>query len=261
MRELLLHSNNLFRHTPHCHEDIDCYYQCLQDSFYEGIDTYNCIRKLCCYVMNYGPAYASEIYHFLNKTKLLEREYNNCEIKILSLGCGFSPEIYALSKYITERDLNIGFSYVGFDNQEEWNELREPVYNSNYITHDLLDGFTLRDYDIVFICKVFSTIRKGNNDNEERFFDILETEIQQMKEGSHLIFNEVNHRDFGRDIFNRQISGLFSEVTRYYFPVENAYTGNYEPIQDIMNVFEYPDNLAYQPKDYVNKSVIFDYKK
>lgn len=79
-----------------------------------------------------------------------------------------------------------------------------------------------------------------------------EIEINQMSNGSYFIFNDFNYRDFGRDLFDNSIRSLFSESFHYYFPVENAYTHN---------VFNCSRNLAIIPKSYVNKSVIFEYRK
>ena len=72
-----------------------------------------------------------------------------------------------------------------------------------------------------------------------------------MTEGSYLIFDDVNHVSFGRDVFDRSVRELFSDCTYYYFPLENAYRGTYIRIDNIENVFDYPEDLEITPKTYI----------
>jgi len=262
MELLLSKCNELYLTLPCCHgENSNCSCSdCCQDGYYSTTDTYNCSKKLSYYTMNYGPAYASEIYHYLNKTNLLERQFDGTQINVLSLGCGFSPDAYGLEKYINDNDLNINFNYTGYDIEEEWDEIRENS-NRNYETRNLLAGFSLENYDLIFMCKVFSTIKRNNSEDAIEFLNILKPEIDRMRTGSYLIFDDVNHREFGRDLFDNSIKSLFSKSSHYYFALDNAYTGNYVRIDNIDNVFTYSENLAVSPKPYVNKSVIFEYRK
>ena len=83
-----------------------------------------------------------------------------------------------------------------------------------------------------------------------------------MMQGSFLIYNDINREDFGRDDFDNTVSELFSECNRYYFPQTNAYNrGDYIRINNMTNVFEFPENLAIIPKKDVFKTVIFEYRK
>lgn len=74
--------------------------------------------------MNYGPAYASEIYHYLAQSQILENNFNGHSLNVISLGCGFSPDLIALLKYINDRGLIITVRYLGLDNEALWNSLR-----------------------------------------------------------------------------------------------------------------------------------------
>ena len=65
----------------------------------------------------------------------------------------------------------------------------------------------------------------------------------------------------GRDEFDRSIRELFSDCTYYYFPIDNAYRGTYFRIDNIENVFNYPDDLEIAPNPYVFKTIIFEYRK
>ena len=45
--------------------------QCVTSSFYsKNSDTYACLKTLATYTIHFGTMYASEIYHFLEQSKL-----------------------------------------------------------------------------------------------------------------------------------------------------------------------------------------------
>ena len=128
MQAVLSSSDRIYRAQSCCHDDereCNCY-NCLHMTFYSptGPDTYNCLKKLCFYAMNYGPAYASEIYHYLAQSQILENNFNGHSLNVISLGCGFSPDLIALLKYINDRGLIITVRYLGLDNEALWNSLR-----------------------------------------------------------------------------------------------------------------------------------------
>lgn len=263
MTSLLKNCNSLYNKLPPCdgnNEDFSCDDCCKQD-YWDRSDTYSCLKKLCHYTLNYGPAYASEIYHYFEISQILENYFLGKNIKVLSLGCGFSPDAYALEKYIKDNNLNIKFNYIGYDAENKWEEIREQKEVRHYETRNLLSGFCLKNYDIIFMCKVFSTIKRNNNQNAINFLKILTKEIDNMKENSYFIFNDVNYKNFGRDLFDNSVKWHFSNVTRYYFPVNNAFTGDYKSIDNINNVFDFPSDLEITPKTFVNKSIIFEYRK
>ena len=131
MVSLLEKCNRHYKTQSCCHKDdrkCSCY-ECLREDYYSRPDSYSCIKKLCYYVMNYEPAYASEIYHLLSKTRLLERRFIGSRIRILSIGCGVSPELYALDKYINEKEIDVSYIYLGIDCEKGWNSLREQKSN------------------------------------------------------------------------------------------------------------------------------------
>lgn len=261
MKALLQKCDYMYVNLPHCDKDdeiVSCSDCCTQD-FYDRPDTYSCLKKLCHYTLNYGPAYASEIYHYLEKSHLLEDHFNGKNINVLSLGCGFSPDVYALRKYINDYDLDITYQYTGYDKEENWNEIREFYKNRHFETRDLLDGFSLQNYDIIFMCKAFSTIKR--NGDAPEFLQILKQEVDKMESGSCFIFNDINHYDFGRDVFDSAIKNHFSQSSHYYFAIDNAYTGDYIKIREIDNVFSCPSELCIQPKPDVTKSIVFEYRK
>ena len=263
MIELLNRTNELFGATICCHNDPahPCHcITCLQGGFYGEPDTYNCIKKLCSYVMNYGPCYSSEMFHFLSADHLLENNYNNSQMNILSLGCGFCPDWFGINKYISDKRLTITYNYRGIDSQELWSQLREGVSNATYQYFDLLNGFNLSGFDLIIVNKLFSTLQ--SIDQHNIFLAILVREIQNsMAVGSHLIFNDANHQNKGRDIFDNAIQQYFREIRRYKFNIDNPYGRQYININSINNVFVYPNNLAIIPKPTVTKAVVFVYRK
>jgi hypothetical protein len=136
MEDILNACNEVYTNIPCCHIDgRKCYcYDCIQPGFYQSPtpDTYACIKKLCYYIMNYGPAFASETYHYLSESKILDMNFAGRSLKVLSLGCGFSPDLIALEKYISDNNLNIQLTYVGLDNSALWSNLRRNSLNAQY---------------------------------------------------------------------------------------------------------------------------------
>jgi hypothetical protein len=263
MKALLKKCNQIYTTLPRCDEsdEYESCSDCCTRDFYNRPDTYSCLKKLCYYTLNYGPAYSSEIYHYLGKSQLLENHFNGKNLEVLSLGCGFAPDVYALRKYIDDNNLDITYQYTGYDSEENWDQIRESYGNRHYETRDLLDGFSLQGYDLIFMCKAFSTIKRNDRENAQLFLRILKNEIREMQSGSYFIFNDINHINFGRDTFDNAIRSHFSESTHYYFAIDNAYTGDYIKINEIENVFSCPEGLCIQSKPEVTKSIVFEYGK
>jgi len=261
MKQLLKKCNDLYKDLSCCHGNgrlCNCS-DCLKDGFYGGQDTYSCLKKLAYYTLNFGPIYASEIYHFLMETKLLNK-YNNSSINILSLGAGFGPDLYGIMRYKNDNNLNINIFFTGIDKEPLWEDIR--INNKHFETKDILtDDFTLNNYDFIFINKLFTTLRSIGKDNI--FFNILTEQINNsMSENSYLIFNDINSINKGRDDLYKRMNPLFKNLGIYYFPVNGAYSGwNFKKIRNTSNIFTIPENLKISPKDTVNQSVFFVFKK
>jgi hypothetical protein len=262
MIDLLNKCDNLYRNTPCCHDDgryCNCH-DCLEQDWYGGQDEYPCRRMHFYYILNYGPSYSSEIYNYLEHSKILENNFNSKTIKILSLGCGFSPELLAIKKYINDKQLSIRVRYTGVDKSTVWKETRMSIRGTTYIDGDILDGFSLVGFDLIFVVKLFSTLK--NNSNHMQFLELLKEEIgTNLNDDSFLIFVDVNLDIKGRDIFNNTISPLFENKRHFFYKIDRAYTGTYTSIPSLNNVFDIPDNLAVSPKRTVCKTVIFEYGK
>ncbi len=264
MQTILSLCDQIYKTQHCCHDDgRKCYcYDCLHAGFFSPTqDTYDCYKKLCFYVMNYGPAYASEIYHYLSESQILENNFNRRKsLSVISLGCGFSPDLIAIKKYISDRNLKIKLNYLGLDNAPLWSNLRNRYSCARYSVCDVLSGFDLSEYDLIFVNKLFSTLKKNKKENQ--FLKILKQQIQtNLPTDSFLVFSDINHRDMGRDQFDTSVKGFFQVKNYYYFPVEKPYTGNFSPISHIGNVFQIPRGLTVSPKPEVTKAVIFEYRK
>ncbi|MFA6009671.1 MAG: hypothetical protein WC799_06795 [Desulfobacteraceae bacterium] len=263
MQNILLQTNEMYRNLACCHTDGRiCYcYNCLEGGYY-GLDpdTYACLKKLCYYTMNFGPAYSTEIYNYLDFSKLLETNFLDCAVNVISLGCGFGSDRIALNKYINDKNLNIQFNYVGIDIEEHWRVISQMTELQFYIQNIINNPVSLVDCNIVFINKLFSTLKNRNLD--EMFLNVfVNFMLNTLPDNSFIIFNDVNHRDLGRDQFDNRISPLMKEVSKFFYNIPGAYTGNYQAIPNTENVFIIPEGLSVNPKPDVTKSVFFQYKK
>jgi len=263
MIELLEQADRLYRGLQCCHLDrpdgTDCRCSdCLHTRYYGGTDYYTCLKCLSYYTMNYGPAYVSEVYHYLSASHILEN-FQGTDLNVLSLGCGFGPDLIALRKYIADFNLPLALHYRGVDLERNWENLRHPDDAPLFVTGDVVVPFQLDGYDLVIISKLFSTLLA--NGLSGSFLDHLSAAIQTLREGSILLFVDINLQNKGRDAFDYRVRTLFRNTHRYFYPIENAYTGNYTAINNTHNVCEVPPGLSATPKPDVNKTVVFQYIK
>ncbi|MCG3710369.1 hypothetical protein L5F64_02545 [Aliarcobacter butzleri] len=253
---------------------------CTKNNFH-GLqnDSYDCLKKLSTYTMFYGPLYVNEIYNFLVQSNFLKSYieeqrniiknslfsgYDNSTpdnlipifLNIMSLGCGFGPDDIALNKYRDNHlDWNVNFNYYGYDKEPLWNFITQN--NALPITVDLLMGMNFQNVHILFINKLFSTLRNFNLG--ENFLTVLGNALQNLPPDSFVIFNDINNRVEGRDAFNDfAISNNLQEINKYYF---DGYTGNYIKLEMNDNVVNLINNPAVANKDYLNQTIFFLYKK
>lgn len=189
---------------------------CLQYNYNpSGNDKYDCLVKVAYYSIFYGRLYVSEIYYFLKRSQILEKIMNNKkDIKVLSLGCGFMPDLIAIDKYKNDmwlKDVEIG--YQGYDIEALWKEI--VLCPQCFEIKDVVnDSFDCTDVDIVFINKLFSSL---NSDLEKTLF--LENFISatnNLPANSLIIFNDRS--EFALiDKFRKAIpKSLFDLIGKYY---------------------------------------------
>jgi len=252
-----------------CHKSVlkpcNCE-QCLYEGFRNSNqpDDYNCDKKMNCYVLKYGSAYISEIYHYLNTSKILE-PYKGQSINVLSLGCGFCPDYFALSQYITDKGLGISLSYYGIDSSEHWKSTRLNFSDIKYGQSDLTNSFSFENSQIIMMNKVFSTIHKHKLHNV--FLKNLIAAISTMDKNSVLIFNDVNSIYMGRDDFSKYIDHLFNkgQIRKFYTdnPENEACKGNgsWLHIQDNDIICPIIDISGIDVLREVRQFVFFEYRK
>jgi len=234
--------------------------ECLNIDFNEGPDNYDCYKKMNYYVLKYGSAFISEIYHYLNISKILE-PYKGQRINVLSLGCGFCPDYYALWQYITDNELGISLSYCGIDKSEYWDSTRLNISDIKYQKSDLTDPFSFENCQIIMMNKVFSTIYKHKL--HIVFLQNLEAAINTMDKNSVLIFNDVNSVYMGRDVFSRCIDPLFEGRIRKFYTDNPEYKGDgtWEHIQDDSIICPITNISGIDVLQKVRQSVFFEYRK
>jgi len=234
--------------------------ECLRRDFHGGPDNYDCHKKMNCYVLKYGPAYISEIYHYLNTSKILESYEGQC-INVLSLGCGFCPDYFAISQYITDKGLGISSDYYGLEKSTHWDSTRLNLPDIKYQQSDLTDPFTFENHQIIMMNKVFSTIYK--HELHDVFLKNLIAAINTMDENSVFIFNDINSIHMGRDIFDETITPLFdaAQIRRFYTDSPPYKKDDWIHIQDNGIICPTTDISEINVLREVRKSVFFEYGK
>ncbi len=296
MIEILNRCNYLYNNLIDC-EDKDSHeyksgncLSCTKNNFRSmDNDSYDCLKKLCTYTMFYGPLYVNEIYNFLVQSNFLKlyieeqrniiksnpwNEFNNLtpnnltpnnltpnnlipiHLNVMSLGCGFGPDDIALNKYRDNHlDFNVNFNYYGYDKEPLWNFITNS--NALPITHDILNGINLQNIHILFINKLFSTLKNLRLNNN--FFNTFGIALQNLPSGSFVIFNDINNFNEGRDQFDAfVIENDLNVIGRYYF---DGYTGTYTKLEMNDIVAELIPDPAIIPKNQINSTIIFLYQK
>ncbi len=252
--------NEALLHYPCCKTDgTEC--NCLsslKDDYYNRADTYNCHKKMNTYVLRFGLAYASEIYNYLSFSKFKNKFDLSKPLNVKSLGCGFSPDYYALKQYFQNQNIQTQINYIGLDSGECWNLARPNDGNCSYPLSDLTTPFDLSNTDVVFISKVFSTLYK--NDNGSVFLLNLENAIKQtLKTGALIVFIDINTNKMGRDQFHSSVSKYLPNFNQYYFGGYSGY--NWLKINENEMVFPVPPMLSIEPLTSTGQTVVFEYRK
>jgi hypothetical protein len=249
---------------PCCQENHEC--NCLKSlshDYWNRPDTYNCNKKMDTYVLRYGLSYASEIYHYLEASNFQNKINLNEPLIVKSLGCGFSPDYYAIKKYFEgcNTQMPTPINYTGLDSSSCWDLSRPDNNECHYQECDLTLPFDISGADIVFISKVFSTLYRNNN--YINFLNNLESAISTLHPGAIIVFIDINNNTMGRDVFHNNVKKYLPISSKYYFDrEENSYVGyEWERINNTNIMFDSPNNLNVMPLQHAGKTVIFEYRK
>ncbi len=263
MNELLIRCDRNLKDLPCCHsrEHICNCSACLQKGFYGMPDKYDCEKKLNYYVINYGPSYTSEIYYYLSASKILENFLGYKDLKILSLGCGFAPDLIAIEKYINDNKLDIQFRYCGVDQSDQWGSARYSSANSRFMMKDVSQEINhFGEYDLIFILKLFSTLYK--NGLGDAFLQTLSNAItSQMKNDAIIIFNDINTNSMGRDDFHRKIRTLLKNYRQFYCGDPPYKCSTWIQIPQKNLTFSIPKKLSIRPLMEIRNTIFFEYRK
>ena len=236
---------------------------CLSEGFdirSSKVDTYKCAKRMNYYVLKYGSSGISEIYHYLSASKILET-FQNQNIKIMSLGCGFAPDYYAIEKYIQDNKLSINFTYDGFDYSDFWRGARlSDIKNANYFLSDVTKApIDFSKYQIIIICKLLSTLKNSSASVDAFLTNIISAVENTMAKNAVLIFNDFNSAYTGCDDFDEAVSSLFKKkFIRKYYAGSSAY---HEPswIEIKNNDIIYPPNA--HALGQTGQGVFFEFRK
>lgn len=245
---------------PCCKTDntpCDCVVSLTED-YNSRPDSYNCLKKMNTYALRYGPAYMSEIYHYLVESDF-KRLFSDKKLRIVSLGCGFSPDYYAMEEYIATYSPESKIKYFGVDNSTCWDTARPVKNNCFYKEIDLTSKFKFSEkVDVVIISKVFSTLYRNNKHTD--FLKNLKHAIKNtLKKGAIVIFVDINHRDMGRDVFHRSVSSYLTDFEQYFFDGYEGYGWN--KITNDFIICDVPTELSVHSLTGTGKTVIFEYRK
>lgn len=231
---------------------------CVRDSYKpNGNDKYDCLIKLAHYTIYYSISYVSEIYYFLKKSQILEKIINNKkDIKVLSLGCGFMPDLIAIDKYKNDMWLEgIEIYYQGYDIEALWEEI--ALCPQCLGVKDVVnDNFDCTDVDIIFVNKLFSTLKR--NELHMDFLCNFKNQLEDLPIGSFIVYNDVNHEKEGRDIFNKCVSNKSYELVQKFYT--KGFNNGYKELE-VNFICDFPNDSQIKPKDYLNETVFFLYQK
>jgi hypothetical protein len=119
-----------------------------------------------------------------------------------------------------------------------------------------MSSINLTDYDLVFIVKLFSTLKRQGADKE--FLGILKNAIcTTLKPEGVIVFIDINNQSEGRDEFHTSVLPLFHKVDKYRF---RGYGWYWKLINKKKIVFEIPSGLPFDPLMKIGKTICFEYR-
>ena len=171
---------------------------------------YSCIYMLDFYVGKYMYAYIEEDKRAFDIIKEGLNSLNH--INMLSIGCGPSPDLFAIIEYIKENEMNKRISYIGIEHNRRWENIHNYIdeilggeANIQYVYQDVFEIFretTLSRTNILVMQYLLSHITYNQREEEiSSFFDnLVEHVIMKMEAHSYIIINDINH-NLARDKF------------------------------------------------------------
>ncbi|MCQ2364259.1 MAG: hypothetical protein MJ051_01725 [Akkermansia sp.] len=203
---------------------------------------YWCNKMIDLYVPQFIYAYASEIYYALEK---LYCGHAPTQIKVVSIGCGAAPDLLALEKMNSEK--NIGFEYIGIDLNEYWepyhrvindSSLNACVYHADICSLSESLQEQLKSCDLLilqyFLSAVFDKVTRRVP--EEIINAIYKSVVHYMPEGSAVIVNDLNSDYMGRPQWDAIFScdGVNRTFQREDFCFDKKSANGYTPYGKVL---------------------------
>lgn len=240
--------------------------------FEEELETYNCPKRASAYALFYGSAYASEIYHYLTASTFLQDVDRSRALNVISLGCGFSPDYFAIRKYFEDNGVDQKINYIGVDKSPFWGLARTNSPECIYYDHDITTPFFLSDGvalpDVVIISKVFSTLYSNNKQENKNLYGRFLTNLENFHrnffhQNTKLVFVDINHWRKGRDVFHSNVIRYLKNCRQYYFAFDKSHDGDggWVPIENNNLVFDVPERSSSVGISEIKKTIIFEYRK
>lgn len=264
-----LSSCDVLYQTANCAKNTDKQCQtCFNGEFYlnNTQNAYGCYAGCLYYAMHYGLSYISEIYYLLESVSTHNINFFN-ETNITSLGGGFGTDYLAIEKYAIDNRVPFNIRYSVYDISREWKNIISLYDTENRVCFtpcDVSQQFIdLSRQQIVFINKLVSTLKASHC--LVNFLNNLTRMLQTLSPGSILIFNDVNHIGKGREVFLQHMTNNHPEMQllgKYFFPIANAYAGDYIPMNNTDIVFDISHlNLSCEIMNTVRKTFFAVYRK
>lgn len=192
---------------------------------------YTCTHMMDYYVGRYMYAYAAEDKKAFDVVR--EGIADLKHIHMLSIGCGPSPDLFAILDYLNEQGMDKPVSYIGFEHNEGWKKIHKYITEIigreaivKYCYQDVFDVFqklTLTETNVLMMQYLLSHVVYNEREEEidEFFDDLVGHVIMKMEPHSYIVMNDINHR-LARDRFDlleRKIveRGKIVNVHKYYF--------------------------------------------
>ncbi len=233
---------------------------CISSMYYDGgTDDYSCVKAAYLYTLKYGPAFITEIISFLADSHIIEN-FNRQHLRVISLGGGMGTDYLAINKYMSNSSLSIAIDYTLYDLSLAWQSVRNLYFHPNMVEYNcdiLQNEIDMSDVDIVFINKLYSTLLKNNRSHD--FINWLQRQVKKLSPGAIVVFNDINHKNMGRDEFNSYMSPSFSSKVKYY--TSGYHEWNYTQLRDLDVFSSTGTTNQYKSLPHMTEVVFFVYTR
>jgi len=192
---------------------------------------YNCSAILNYYVPKFYYKYASEIEYACDICPTISALNL---LNVVSFGCGAFPDLVGLATFLNKNNLNHQVNYTGIEINTFWQPVQkyvEQVVSQNIQLNNLqlfnVDALSyvknlINDVNVLIFQYLISTLLKYHDISVVQTFlnDVMANIVQYMPSKACIIFNDTNHYQQGRDLFENFGLTLQSQgwnMLKYHF--------------------------------------------